>query len=343
MLISIIIPVYNVESYIEQCLTSIQKQTYENFEVILVNDGSTDSSLEICHSFRDADERFRVFTKPNEGQGIARNFALTKCSGELVTFIDSDDAVEIHYLENLIRPFQVSSEIDLVIGGYKKVDNQGTIFYREQYIEGELPVDKVKMRILGALPDVEDSIKGTVWNSLYRTKIIQDSAIQFPSEKEFFSEDTLFNIRYLQSLKGKVFLLASSAYLYRLNLDSTSTKYDPHKLVLINDYYDSILGIYSGNEEAKLRVSLIYLMNLKRVIFQEKKNPENKSLHAMRKNISRILKDSHVRSILNNYPILKLKNRKTLFLFILSRFRQSLIISILIWQDIGRDKRYLNP
>lgn len=341
MKISVIIPVYNVEDYLEECLGSLQNQTFKNFEALLINDGSTDSSLEICEKYSDLDERFLVFSKLNEGQGVARNFGLTKCSGEFVTFIDSDDYVDPDYLENLIRPIEKSSDVELVIGGYKKVDDNGIVFYREEYVENVIPVQEAKIKILGALPNVEDSIKGTVWNALYKKQIIQDNQVVFPSEREFFSEDTLFNIRYMQSMQGNTFLVASSAYCYRLNLNSTSTKYDGRKLSLINDYFDAIIRIYEDSEEARLRVSKIYLMNLKRALFQEKVNPENHSITDLKNKVSAILKDFHVQSILRSYPINKLNNKKNIVLFTLCRLRFSLLLSMMIWNDVGRDKRFV--
>ncbi|WP_412034809.1 glycosyltransferase family 2 protein [Streptococcus uberis] len=100
-LISIIIPVYNVKDYLGRCLDSILKQTYSNFEVLLVNDGSTDGSAEICQDYQKKDCRFRLFHQENAGASAARNFALTQAHGDYLTFIDGDDFIEETYLEHL--------------------------------------------------------------------------------------------------------------------------------------------------------------------------------------------------------------------------------------------------
>lgn len=101
-LISIVLPVYNVENYLDKCITSIISQTYKNFELIIVNDGSTDSSLEICQNYEEADARIQLFSKKNEGVSSARNYGLERIKGEFVTFIDSDDFITENYVKNLV-------------------------------------------------------------------------------------------------------------------------------------------------------------------------------------------------------------------------------------------------
>ena len=112
-LISIVIPVYNVEKYLEKCLQSVQNQTYNHFEVILVNDGSTDSSLSICEKFVNQDKRFSVFSKENGGMSSARNFGIKKAKGSFITFVDSDDYIVKDYLSHLVAG--IKSETSIVL------------------------------------------------------------------------------------------------------------------------------------------------------------------------------------------------------------------------------------
>lgn len=100
-LISVIVPVYNVEPYLRRCLDSIIGQTYKNIEIILVNDGSTDNSGEICHEYAKWDSRVTVYSQTNEGQGAARNFGVPRAKGKYIAFIDSDDVIEKNYIEQL--------------------------------------------------------------------------------------------------------------------------------------------------------------------------------------------------------------------------------------------------
>ena len=111
-MISIIVPVYNVEEYLEECLESIRKQTYQDIEVILVNDGSTDGSQAICEYFCQTDKRFRLINQKNQGQSVARNHGVKESLGEYIMFVDSDDVVSIGLLEQLMK--YMSDGIDIV-------------------------------------------------------------------------------------------------------------------------------------------------------------------------------------------------------------------------------------
>ena len=112
-MISVIVPVYNVEEYLEECLESIQNQTYTNFEVILVNDGSTDASKEICERFCRQDSRFYLINQENKGLSGARNRGMSESHGEFITFVDSDDVLKEDMLEQLIKQVTLD-DIDIV-------------------------------------------------------------------------------------------------------------------------------------------------------------------------------------------------------------------------------------
>ena len=105
-LISVIIPVYNKENYIQNCLNSVLAQSYSNLEIVLINDGSKDNSGEILDEYADKDERVKVFHIENGGVYAARNFGLEKSTGDYVTFIDADDTIELSYIETLFRVLQ---------------------------------------------------------------------------------------------------------------------------------------------------------------------------------------------------------------------------------------------
>ena len=128
-LISIVIPVYNAEKYLEQCLNSIQNQTYKNFEVILVNDGSMDHSESICMDFVKVDTRFKYFTKVNGGASSARNFGLDYVLGDFITFIDADDWVDENHLEVLLNNIKENNS-DMAVSSIKKFDNVRNFEFR---------------------------------------------------------------------------------------------------------------------------------------------------------------------------------------------------------------------
>ena len=119
--ISIVIPVYNVHQFLDDCINSVLGQTYKDFELILVNDGSTDRSLEICRKYADADSRVVVIDKPNGGVGSTRNVGIDASRGQWITFIDSDDRVAWDYLESMAGA--ISDNTDFVQSGIKFFDN----------------------------------------------------------------------------------------------------------------------------------------------------------------------------------------------------------------------------
>lgn len=121
MLLSVIVPVYNVENYLAECINSILCQTFVDFELILVNDGSTDSSLQICREFENKDSRVRVFDKQNGGQSSARNLGLTKASGKYISFIDSDDYISPDLFEAGITKLETNEYADFVVLPYERV------------------------------------------------------------------------------------------------------------------------------------------------------------------------------------------------------------------------------
>lgn len=136
LLISVIIPVYNAEKYLEQCLNSIKNQTYKNFEVIIVNDGSKDNTDSICKKFAQSDSRFRYFSKENGGVSSARNFGLDNANGHYITFIDGDDWVEHNHLEILIKSITENNS-DIAICSYKEFDNNIDTYYTIVYTKQE--------------------------------------------------------------------------------------------------------------------------------------------------------------------------------------------------------------
>lgn len=117
-LVSVIVPVYNVENYLTKCITSIRNQTYQNIEIIIVNDGSTDDSLKICKTQRKMDGRIKLINQKNAGLSKARNTGIDNANGDYVLFVDSDDYIHPRLIEELIRPFYIDKDIDLTICNY---------------------------------------------------------------------------------------------------------------------------------------------------------------------------------------------------------------------------------
>lgn len=209
-MISVIIPVYNVEQYLSQCLDSILGNSYRELEVICVDDGSTDGSGRIIEQYAERDTRVRAYHKANGGVSSARNFGLEKAKGEWVSFIDSDDAVNYRFFEFLIQAWKDDGErADVVICGRLWHDVGEMPNWRQEIISRRNEVlnlqwDKIRNNMIAW---------AFVWGKLYRKKIVDN--IYFPSELKF-SEDTYYNLYVLNSTNPLRLIVSENAeYLYR--------------------------------------------------------------------------------------------------------------------------------
>lgn len=225
-MISVIIPVYNVERYFERCILSIIRQTYSDLEIILVDDGSPDSSPQICNDYARKDRRIKVIHKSNAGQGLARNDGLDIATGEYVTFVDSDDFLEQNAIELMYNATEQRRH-DVVFAAYYNSwtpEKGGTIAYSLD------EVVNTPDGILGTLAD----LTAAPWDNpvpalrfmgacgwLMRMDIIRKNHLRFRSEREVMSEDLLFlydSYPYINSIR----YIPEPLYYYCLNTTSTS-------------------------------------------------------------------------------------------------------------------------
>lgn len=326
-LISIIVPVYNVEKYLDECIKSLLHQTYSNVEIILVNDGSKDSSGEMCNNWALKDNRIKVIHKENEGLGLARNTGLDYITGKYVTFIDSDDYADSDLIESLYNAIK-ENNADTCIGGFKRVDELGNNLYKESYtpkiyINSEC-VSVLLSRMLGSSPEKSDAIRMSVWNVLYSVDIIKKNNVIFPSEREFISEDIIFDLDYYR-FSTKTVIINNTAYNYRVNNLSLTKKYQADKFIKCKILYNELLRkinlIYKDNS-ATLRLQRQFFVNIRSCIQQENIKVSKLSYQEAIKNIKNICSDHQVQSIIRSYPINKLNIKQRIFL-ILIKYRLS--------------------
>lgn len=187
--ISIIIPVFKVESYIGKCIESILSQSYTNFELLLIDDGSPDRSGEICDSFLGKDSRIKVFHIPNGGPSNARNLGLTWASGDYVCFIDSDDWVEKDFLKHLVENL-FDESIGVVIAGHIRDGKTAKVKTHEEktYLKENFDTlcDETRLYNWGFSHD-----------KLYNLKVIKENNLSFPVQIKF-SEDLIFLLKYIK-------------------------------------------------------------------------------------------------------------------------------------------------
>ena len=180
-LISIIIPVYNVEKYIEKCISSVIKQTYKNIEIILIDDGSTDNCGKLCDEYAKKDNRIKVFHQKNRGVSSARNKGIVECNGKYIGFVDGDDIIDEDMYKKLYESI-TKNESDLAICNYYPNKN----FYGlNEIIDMEMALDFILDK---------DKYRGFVVNKLYKKYILKD---QLFDEEIDICEDLIFNCQYI--------------------------------------------------------------------------------------------------------------------------------------------------
>ena len=216
-LVSIILPVYNAQNHIARCLESICAQSWQNIEVIVLNDGSKDQSLPVCEAFRAKDERIVLVDKANSGVSDTRNLGLKLASGKYVQFVDSDDYIDPDFTEHLVTAAE-QNNADLVIAPYKMVIPAGATKPEQvlEKLQDDLGVMHVarppEVRVYGFLPEgVYDKdtfarrlmdkpasyFYSVLWNKLYRREMLLAHDIRFTSEMRW-AEDLVFNMQYIQ-------------------------------------------------------------------------------------------------------------------------------------------------
>ncbi len=229
-MISIIVPVYNVEAYLPRCLESLTGQTCRDLEIICVNDGSTDGSLRILQDAAAKDGRIRVVDQKNQGLSGARNSGLQVARGEWVMFVDSDDWIDCECCASVLAA--VTPETDLCFFSYVREFPRSSepkyIFDTTKRIYRGTDAEQLYVRLIAptgkelGTPDKLDSLS-TAWGKLYKTSIIKEHQIEFVSTKEIGTEDLLFNVYYFTWIKEAVYL-PNPFYHYRKNNITSLTK-----------------------------------------------------------------------------------------------------------------------
>ncbi len=262
-LISIIVPIYNVENYLRQCLDSIQNQTYQNFECLLINDGSPDNSAGICREYVAKDSRFKYFEKENGGLSSARNFGIERSGGAYIIFVDSDDWLENDAL-HLLYVAMKKENADISIGRYNSFDETRCVYMT--YVMD--PDDSIEVIEGKGIIDREgtEEVRNGNWTvavlKLFKRELLQD--LPFPIGK--IAEDTYWTWKVLLRA-SKVVYLNRCVYWYRVGLSDTLSNTWSEKRM-----YDEI-----GAREEKIAILasldydltnhiLIYKNRLQRVI-----------------------------------------------------------------------------
>lgn len=227
--VSIIVPIYNVEKYLDRCIQSLVNQTLNDIEIILVDDGSPDNCPSMCDEYAQKDNRIKVIHKQNAGLGYARNSGLDIATGEYVAFVDSDDYVDTTMYENLYNA-AINYNVDTVFSNYYIVDQYNRVaqIHQQETIQFYMGNDIKQNMLLNMIAsDVniskERQIDMSVWRAIYSKEIIDKNQIKFETERKFISEDIIFHIDYCSHSQA-VCLLPEAYYYYTVNFNSLTKK-----------------------------------------------------------------------------------------------------------------------
>lgn len=321
ILISVVLPVYNVAAYLERCIESVVNQTYQNLEIFLIDDGSTDESQEICRKWAGKDHRIRHIRKENQGLGMARNTGMEYAAGKYICFFDSDDYVALDTLEQCCALAQ-REQADVVCFGFHRVSKTGQILQTRTPCLEHLTYqgEAVREEFLPELiaPDTaegkDSGLWMSAWTALYRLELLQTSGWQFASERVVLSED-LYSLLRLYGFVQKVAVLPKALYYYCENETSLSRTFRPDRYARIKDCYDACMAVCQElgySEKVRRRLAYPYLSNT--VAAAKQISQSRLSWREKRRYLEAMIRDSHLRQVLAGAEVGRdTRSRKVLF------------------------------
>lgn len=244
-LFSFIVPVFNAENYLNKCLNSICSQSFTDYEVVLVDDGSTDKSGEICNVYQKNNDRIKVFHKKNEGVSVARNKGLELAKGEYLVFVDSDDWIDDNFLEFVVTHID---DADLLFYGHKMhFSNGNVVSYYPHSITCENR-SSIENEIVKLKHNAENfEYYGFTWNKVFRRNIIVDNEISFISDLSM-REDELFTTTYCRHVE-RIKVISSPIYNYRITENGLRSKTnDAETYLRFIDYLRLLIPLWKTNE-----------------------------------------------------------------------------------------------
>ena len=266
-LISVIIPAYNIEKYIQKCVLSVLKQTYTNLEIIIINDGSMDKTGAVCDELAKTDDRIKVLHQQNMGLSEARNNGIKLASGEYISLIDGDDIVKKDFLRNMADAMK--DNVDVVVGGYKTVADTKKILCINKMPNSTLSGKDATIRLLTK----QEDFFVIAWNKLYKRELFTKNNIWYPAKR--IHEDNLTTYKLLSKARN-VTIIDSSDYLYvkRAGSITDKSKKDLQVQEKINAANEAIEYFPSGDlhDAAKYSLFLTQIIKLNEAIRAKNNN-----------------------------------------------------------------------
>ena len=255
--VSVIIPVYNAAPYLKKCVTSLIKQTLDDIEIVVINDGSTDNSLQIIEDFQKIDSRIFLITQKNQGVSVARNTGLDQAVGEYIGFVDADDYVDPDMYMKLYNEVK-NKNLDIVISNFI-AEQDGKIIKKKSHSQVETVFNKeaIQKELIPIL--IQEDTLNSCWNKLYSSKLIYKNKIRFPINITN-GEDGVFNIEIFNTA-NKLSFVEYYGYHYREVAGSATRD------ILHRDYFNIALNVYKHKYDFKLPMDDRIISKLKAIRF----------------------------------------------------------------------------
>lgn len=285
--ISVIIPIYNVEKYLDRCMESILNQTFKDLEIIMVDDGSPDGCPAMCDEYAKRDNRIKVIHKKNAGLGMARNSGLDIATGDYIAFCDSDDFLSKNMYEILYTE-AIKNNCDAVYSGFNYINTDGR---RTVFVENEKTVfwdtpQKIREFYLGLIassPYVKETRKYemSVWRSVYKRDVIEQNHVRFMSERECASEDIVFDIDLLPHAK-KIEHVPYAFYNYCRNTTSLTQTFHIEKFNKTVNLHKILSDRLDNDAEALLHIDRSFIETSRGFLMGAVKNMGKHSYNAIK-------------------------------------------------------------
>ena len=309
---SIVLPIYNVEKYLDRCINSIINQDFCDYEIILVDDGSKDSCPVLCDEWALKDERIKAVHKKNGGLGYARNTGLEHAGGKYVFFIDSDDYIMPGLLSAVAQEIQ-KNQCDIVFYGFSRVDSQDNVLSQLiPFIEKDYYYDpaEIKNKLLPEFiaksphTGIASNLRISAWNCCTKMELFNKNHLRFPSEREYISED-LYYYMDLFNVLNKVSILKKDYYRYCQNQGSLTFTYKKDRYEKIKYCYEAVeakANEYHYDDEVQLRLKALFIANVMGCLKMEAGNTRNAGMKETYRRIKCIAKDEYLVDALKKYP-----------------------------------------
>lgn len=340
--VSIIVPIYNVDEYLERSIESLINQTLKEIEIILVNDGSTDKSLEICKYYEQKDKRIKVLDKKNEGVSVARNKGIELATSEYIAFIDPDDYVEPTMYENMYKNI-IESNSDICMCNYIEIDKNKSIKKELELREGiyyRKNIEELLISMVGNKDLEKETVMGCIWRSIYKKSLIHKYKIEFPKGIHHM-QDIVFMVNYLS--KCTTLYINDNAYYHYYRRDNSSmTRYKKNMWENNKKVCNMLEDILENNnllELSKIELTNRWVNTLISVVINETHKDNDDKILCKYKKIKLFIEDEKFSKYINQVNTNSVRIRKKLIIYFI---KNKLIMPLYIYYYLIKKVKITN-